>query len=71
MTPEEFASSPALSGILTQDEGFAILMNLSSRDKWPMPTQLSLSREPRRVGRRFDHGLDDACSSGRNTPARR
>ena len=71
MTPEEFSSSPALSGILTQDESFAIFMNIGSPDKWPMPAQFSLSREPRRVSRRFDHGLEDACSSDRNTPVRR
>jgi len=51
MTPDEFASSPALSGILTESECLAILMNISSRDKWPMPSQLSVSRQQRRLGR--------------------
>jgi len=71
MTIEEFSSSPALSGILTQDESFAIFMNIGSRDKWPMPTQLSLSRQPRRDSSRFEHGVDDAGSSGRNTSSPR
>ena len=52
MTPDEFASSPALSGILTESECLAILMNMSSRDKWPMPSQLSTSRQQRRFDSR-------------------
>lgn len=52
MTPDEFASSPALSGILTESECLAILMNMSSRDKWPMPSQLSMSRQQRRLDSR-------------------
>ena len=47
MTNEDFANSPAMSGILTQEESFAILMNISCRDKWPMPSQLSSSRQSR------------------------
>ena len=35
MTNEDFANSPAMSGILTQEESFAILMNISFRDKCP------------------------------------
>ena len=41
MKPEEFASSPALSGILTQEESFAILMNLNNPGGWPMPLHFS------------------------------
>jgi hypothetical protein len=34
MTNEDFAYSPAMTGILTQEESFAILMNISCRDNW-------------------------------------
>ncbi len=50
MTPAEFKSSPAtLSGILTTDECLSIFANFIGRDdeKWPMPSQLSASKEPR------------------------
>ncbi len=41
MKPEEFVSTPALSGILTQEESFAILMNLNNPGSLPMPLHLS------------------------------
>jgi len=41
MKPEEFASSPALSGILTQEESFVILMNLNNPGSLPMPLHFS------------------------------
>ena len=49
MTGEEFAARPAVSGILTQEETLAILINISSRDKWPMPAHLSDCRLPRNL----------------------
>ena len=63
MTSEEFAAGPALSGVLTQEESFAILMNLSSRDKWPMPTQLSSSRLQRGGGSFIQHRPNISSSS--------
>ena len=47
MKPEEFASTPALSGILTQEESFAILMNLTNPDSLPMPIHLPSCRDQR------------------------
>ncbi|XP_012215292.1 BTB/POZ domain-containing protein 6-B [Linepithema humile] len=37
LTPEEFAEGVGVSPLLTQDEAFAILMNISCRNKIPMP----------------------------------
>jgi len=48
MKPEEFASSPSLSGILTQEERFAISVNLNNPDSLPMPLHLSSCRDQRR-----------------------
>ena len=48
MTPEEFASSPVCSGILTESECLAVFMNLNSRENWPMPSPLSTSKQMRR-----------------------
>jgi len=48
MKPEEFASSPTLSKILTQEECFAISMNLNTPDSMPMPSYLSSCRIQRR-----------------------
>jgi len=47
MNPEEFASSPARSGILDKDEAFNIFMNLINPDSLPMPLHLSSSRDLR------------------------
>lgn len=47
MKPEEFASTPALSEILTEEERFAIFMNLSKLDSFPMPPHLSSCRNLR------------------------
>ncbi|GLG95093.1 BTB/POZ domain-containing protein 6-A [Gryllus bimaculatus] len=43
LTPAQFAEGPALSPLLTQDESFAVLMNISSStpDKLPMPEGFS------------------------------
>ncbi len=48
MTSEEFSSSPALSGILTERECMAIFMNLNNSGSWPEPARLSICRTPRR-----------------------
>lgn len=72
MTSEEFAAGPALCGILTQEESFAILMNLSSRDKWPMPTHLSSSRL-QRGGERpiYNQHRQSISSAGNPSPVLR
>lgn len=48
MTSEEFSSSPALSGILTERECMSIFMNINNPGSWPEPARLSTSRTPRR-----------------------
>ena len=48
MTSEEFSSSPALSGILTERECMAIFMNLNNPGSWPDPPRLSTCRTPRK-----------------------
>lgn len=47
MTPEEFATGPATSGILTNDECLAVFMNLNSRVQTPLPPPLSNERKTR------------------------
>ena len=49
MKPEEFASSPALSGILTNEECMAIVVNsFNNPSSLPMPLHLSSCRNQRR-----------------------
>ena len=80
MTSEEFATSPAVSGVLTEAECLAVLMNLSSRDKWPMPPTLSTCRQQRQprqnvlaagpsspVGHNMDGMIGPRCPS-RSSP---
>lgn len=45
----EFASGPAKSGLLTQQEAFAILMNISSPGSWDLPEYINKERQPRQV----------------------
>jgi hypothetical protein len=45
----EFASGPAKSGLLTQPESFAILMNISSPGSWDLPDYINTETEPRKV----------------------
>lgn len=45
--PKEFASSPALSGILTEKECLAILMNVINPGSWCLPIHLSSNRTQR------------------------
>ena len=58
MTNEEFANSPAMSGILTQDEIFDV-MNIRYRYNWPLSSQLSSSRQQRALYffRRYTIGI--------------
>ena len=66
MTNEEFANSPAISGILTKDESLAVMMNISCRDKWPMPSQLSSSRQ-----QRAPYNLNSSSVDNRSSVLRR
>ena len=66
MTNEEFANSPAISGILTKDESLAVMMNIGSRDKWPMPSQLSSSRQ-----QRAPYNLNSSSVDNRSSVLRR
>ena len=49
--PAEFAAGPAKSGLLTQHESFAILMNISSPGSWDLPDYILTDTEPRKVPR--------------------
>lgn len=50
LSPQQFAEGPGRSSLLTQDEAFAILMNISSTDcTFPMPENFSKSKENRFV----------------------
>ncbi|XP_067002470.1 BTB/POZ domain-containing protein 6-B [Anabrus simplex] len=68
LTPTQFAEGPALSRLLTQDESFAILMNISSSTpgKLPMPEGFTTStvarKRPVHLPSRQD-GVSDAESS--------
>ena len=47
--PAEFAAGPATSELLTQEESFAILMNISAPGSWDLPDYLCKEREPRKT----------------------
>ena len=47
----EFAAGPAKSGLLTQHESFAILMNISSPGSWEMPDYMNNETEARKIPR--------------------
>ena len=47
--PAEFAAGPATSELLTQEESFAILMNISAPGSWDLPDHLCKEREPRKT----------------------
>ena len=49
--PSDFAAGPAKSGLLTQTESFAILMNISSPGSWEMPEYMNKEIEPRKIPR--------------------
>ena len=50
MKPEEFNGGPAMSGLLTQEQAFAILTNILSPDKClPLPDDFSTSRVTRNL----------------------
>lgn len=46
-TPSEFANGPAVSGLLTQEEGFTLLMNISSPGVTAVPEEFSQCRKKR------------------------
>lgn len=51
LTPSQFAEGPALSPLLTRDESYALLVNISSASascKFPLPEGFSNSVESRR-----------------------
>ena len=50
-TASEFAAGPAQSGLLSQEESFAILMNISAPGSWDMPAHMSRESEPRKSPR--------------------
>ena len=50
MKPEEFSGGPAVSGLLTKEQAFAILTNILSPDKClPLPDNFSISRVTRNL----------------------
>ena len=49
--PGEFAAGPAKSGLLTQHESFAILMNISSPGSWELPDYMNTETEARKIPR--------------------
>ena len=51
LTAAQFASGPAKSGLLTQQESFAVLMNISSPGSWDLPDYMSTEAEERRLPR--------------------
>ena len=59
--PAEFAAGPAKSGLLTQHESFAILMNISSPGSWELPDYMNTETEARKIPR----DLVPMLSSGR------
>lgn len=76
MTPKEFAAFPARSGILTESECLAVLMNLNSEEKWPMPSDvLSVNTKAREQGKAiamdYDRNFDWAGNLNRISLARR
>ena len=50
-TAPVFAAGPAKSGLLTQPESFAILMNISAPGSWEMPEYMNKESEPRKMPR--------------------
>lgn len=52
LTPSQFAERPAVSQLLSQDEAFAILVNISSPNTsslpLPLPEGFTACREPRK-----------------------
>lgn len=47
MKPEEFVSSPIISGILSEEESIAVLKNLKNPGSRPMPLNLSSCKTQR------------------------
>jgi len=57
-TASEFAAGPAQSGLLTQEESFAILMNISAPGSWEIPDHMA-SLERMSVRRKDPRDSDD------------
>jgi len=56
LTAAEFAAGPAQSGLLTQQESFAILMNISCPGSWDLPKHMNEILEARK-----DPSVEDAA----------
>jgi hypothetical protein len=48
LTAAEFAAGPAQSGLLSQQESFAILMNISCPGSWDLPAHMEATVDRRR-----------------------
>lgn len=64
MTSEEFASTPVLSGILTEKECVAIFMNLNNPGSLPMPLHLSSCKMKRRGANSSNFSSSSAIYNG-------
>ena len=58
LTAAEFAAGPAQSGLLSQQESFAILMNISCPGSWDLPSHMEPSQELRRDPAKQQLALD-------------
>ena len=67
MKPEEFASSPALSGVLTEKECLAIYQNICKPSSLSMPRHLSSYRKQRRAISSAAYFSPEIMSSGGST----
>jgi len=62
LTAAEFAAGPAQSGLLTQQESFALLMNISCPSSWKVPEYFSTNAETRKFPEL--HSLQGAVDTG-------
>ena len=67
MTSGEFATSPVLSGILSQEECMAIFMNLNNPGSWTFPLNLSACKTPRRQASSTFSSSIELRNGGRST----
>ncbi|XP_037085855.1 BTB/POZ domain-containing protein 2-like [Pollicipes pollicipes] len=72
MNGQTFANGPAVSGLLTQEESLAIVMNILTPGKWPLPDYLDSSCTPRNSYQAAPAGAaaDSAEASGAQVCAR-
>jgi hypothetical protein len=69
LTPSQFAEGPALSPLLTRDESYALLVNISSTSascKFPLPEGFSDSVESRRRPSSASPAIRDGPPAHRN-----